>query len=110
MNGQGRHPRNKWARPPLPYNVATIRAAGLQCRWGKHRNTPVIVALHERSGNWIPVTKKVYDSAERVGYAAAVQEAAEALSGASDPEGTAAVKADQPARQRQRRDKTSGSR
>ena len=61
----------------MKYNVSTIRASGIECKWTRTRNNaPIIVGRVEGigGGKWYAICDRTWKSAEKVGILQAFKE------------------------------------
>lgn len=59
----------------MQYNVATIRAAGLEAKWSKTRKgAPIIVAKSDKTARFYYVDKHMWERAKEVGIKEAFEE------------------------------------
>lgn len=57
--------------PNLIYNVATIRAAGLEAKWSKNSKGAPIIVARNKPGTWYFVDRKMWEAAQKEGIAEA---------------------------------------
>lgn len=59
----------------MRYNVNTIRAAGLECKWTKTRDGAPIIAARATDGAWYVIDARTWRDAEKVGIREAFENA-----------------------------------